>query len=326
MSLCILFAYCPGRRKAAFLLEHVMTTENFQACLAFTLKYEGGKSNDPRDPGGRTMKGVTQATYDAYRVKKALGRRDVFAIEAAERDEIYRTEYWEPVAGYDLRAGEDLCIFDFAVNSGVARARVVKASWHSFPITDAIEGICARRLSFLHALRTWSHFGAGWGRRVAACEALALRMAYGNSAPEVLTRRAREANRHSGKKSTQAVAGGTIMGSATIAHAVHGGMSGTTEICLLVVVVVLAGIFFFHAWRQSQRSDALTAAVAQMRAAQVSAAAALEAATAQAAVKEKAIAAEQDALIAAKAAILAASPTPVPPSQVTNKVPEEAKR
>jgi lysozyme family protein len=70
-----------------------MTAENFQACLVFTLKYEDGRSNDPHDPGGPTMEGVTQATYDAYRVKKALGRGDVFTIGAAERDEIYRKEY-----------------------------------------------------------------------------------------------------------------------------------------------------------------------------------------------------------------------------------------
>ena len=69
-----------------------MTAENFQACRAFTLKYEGGRSKDLHDPGGRTMEGVTQATYDAHRVKKALGRRDVFTMSAAERDEIYRKE------------------------------------------------------------------------------------------------------------------------------------------------------------------------------------------------------------------------------------------
>ena len=154
-----------------------MTAENFQACLAFTLKYEGGRSNDPRDPGGRTMEGVTQATYNAHRDKKALGRKDVFTIEAAERDEIYRNEYWDLVNGDVLRAGEDLCVFDFAVNSGVARAAGVLAVWRKSPVNDAIGGICTHRLSFMHALRTWSAFGAGWGRRVAACEASALQMA-----------------------------------------------------------------------------------------------------------------------------------------------------
>lgn len=228
----------------------------FQACLAFTLKWEGGKSNDPHDPGGRTMEGVTQATYDAYRAKKVLRRRDVFTIEAAERDEIYRNEYWDHIDGNLLGAGEDLCVFDFAVNSGPARALDVWTKLGPCKVDNKIHGICAHRLSFLHALRTWSHFGAGWGRRVAACEALAIRMAHGKAAPEVLTRKAGEANFHYGKKTTQAVAGGTIMGSATIAHAVHGGMSGATELRILVVVAVLAGISLFHAWRQSQRARA----------------------------------------------------------------------
>ncbi|MFZ0494444.1 MAG: glycosyl hydrolase 108 family protein [Methylocella sp.] len=233
-----------------------MTADNFQACLAFTLKYEGGGSDDPRDPGGRTMEGVTQATYDAWRDRAALARRDVFTMGAPERDAIYRNEYWDPVDGDVLRAGEDLCVFDFAVNSGVARARDKSAVWLKSPVNDAIGRICAHRLSFLHALRTWSYFGTGWGRRVAACEALAIRMAYGKSAPEILARKADEANFHSGKKTSQAAAGGAIAGSATIAHALHGGMNGAAEILILVVVAVLAGIVLFHAWRHSQRAAA----------------------------------------------------------------------
>jgi lysozyme family protein len=243
-------------------LEHIMTAEKFsdedlrfQACLAFTLKYEGGRSNDPRDPGGRTMEGVTQATYDACRAKKALGSRDVFAMSAAERDEIYR-EYWDLVNGDALRAGEDLCVFDFAVNSGVARARAISAVCRKSEVVDAIGKICAHRLSFLHALRTWRYFGTGWGRRVAACEALAIRMARGKEAKEVLTRKAHEAKLRSGKKATQATVGGAIAGSASIAHAVHGGMSGTTEIGILVAVAVVVGIVFFHAGRQGQRAVA----------------------------------------------------------------------
>ena len=49
---------------------------------------------------------------------------------AAERDEIYRNEYWNAVNGDRLRAGEDLCVFDFAVNSGPARAaRSLASLW-----------------------------------------------------------------------------------------------------------------------------------------------------------------------------------------------------
>ncbi len=228
----------------------------FQACLAFTLKYEGGRSNDPRDPGGRTMQGVTQATYDASRAKKLLGRKDVYMMGAAERDEIYRNEYWDLINGDMLRPGEDLCVFDFAVNSGVDRARRISAVWRKSPVADAIGRICAHRLSFLRALRTWRYFGAGWGRRVAACEALAIRMAHGKAAPEVLARKADAARSKAGKKSTQATVGGAIAGSAAIAHALHGGMSGTMEIVILVAVAVVLGIVLFHAGRQSQRAAA----------------------------------------------------------------------
>ena len=236
-----------------------MAAENFQPCLAFTLKYEGGRSNDPRDPGGRTMEGVTQRTYNAYCAKMGHGQKDVYLMLPQERDEIYHTGYWDAVKGDMLRHGEDLCVFDFAVNSGPARALARRAAVLKTPgisTGDLISGICARRLSFLHSLRTWGHFGGGWGRRVAACEALAIRMAYGKSAPEVLTRKATEAKFHSGKKATQATAGGSVTASAAIAHATHGGMSATAEISILAIVAIIAGIFLFHSWRQSQRANA----------------------------------------------------------------------
>ena len=37
--------------------------DNFDACLAFTLKEEGGYSDNPADPGGATNMGITLATY-----------------------------------------------------------------------------------------------------------------------------------------------------------------------------------------------------------------------------------------------------------------------
>ncbi|MGH6812869.1 MAG: glycosyl hydrolase 108 family protein [Methylocella sp.] len=233
-----------------------MTAENFPACLAFTLKYEGGRSDDPRDPGGRTMEGVTQATYDRYRNFYNLPKEDVFSIKPAMRDEIYRGEYWDLVNGDALRRGEDLCVFDLAVNSGVSRANRLSGVWKTHPIRDAIEGICAHRLSFLHALQTWSHFGAGWGRRVAGCEALALRMSHGEAASAILSSKAKEAAHHSGRKATQAVVAGTITGSAAIAHASHVGMSAASGIAIIGVVMTLTGILVFHAWRQSQRAAA----------------------------------------------------------------------
>jgi lysozyme family protein len=57
----------------------------------------------------------------AFSIKKDCLIR-VFDIPASERDEIYRTEYWNAVNGDALRPGENLCVFDLAVNSGPHRA------------------------------------------------------------------------------------------------------------------------------------------------------------------------------------------------------------
>ncbi len=46
-----------------------MATDNFERCLAITLKWEGGYSNHPDDPGGPTMRGIIQREYDAWRRK-----------------------------------------------------------------------------------------------------------------------------------------------------------------------------------------------------------------------------------------------------------------
>ncbi|MGH6935530.1 MAG: right-handed parallel beta-helix repeat-containing protein, partial [Methylocella sp.] len=67
--------------------------------------------------------------------------------------------------------------------------------------------------------------------------ALALRMAHGKAAPEVLARKADAPRSKAGKKSTQATVGGAVAGSAAIAHF---GMSATT-IAILIFISVLAG-------------------------------------------------------------------------------------
>jgi len=238
----------------------------FQACLAFTLKYEGGKSNDKHDPGGRTMQGVTQATYDSFRAKRGLARKDVFAMSAAERDEIYRRGYWNAVNGDVLRPGEDLCVFDFAVNSGPARACAIwkKCGGSNRLPADVVHDICAHRLSFLHALKTWKYFGKGWGRRVAACEALATSMVHGKAAPAVLPKKASEAKHRSGKASTMATVGASVAGSAGIAHYMSTG-STVAAIAAAVIVLLGGGIFFFQSWRHGQRADALTDAAAKLK-------------------------------------------------------------
>jgi len=94
----------------------------FHACLAETLKWEGGWSNHKLDPGGATMNGVIQRVYDAWRERGGKPRQSVRGISDAELTAIYDANYWRMVAGDLLPAGLDLAVFDFGVNSGPARA------------------------------------------------------------------------------------------------------------------------------------------------------------------------------------------------------------
>ena len=173
-----------------------MTAGNFDRCLELVLKHEGGFVNHPRDPGGATNQGVTQAVYDAFRRKRSLATQTVRRILPAEVRAIYRAQYWDAVRGDDLPAGVDYCAFDFAVNSGVSRsakflqrAAGVTDDGRVGPATvaavrgrdagDLVSDVCTARLAFLRRLPHWPTFGKGWQRRVDDVRAFAMSMAGG---------------------------------------------------------------------------------------------------------------------------------------------------
>lgn len=87
--------------------------------LVFTLKWEGGFTNNPLDPGGPTNFGIIQSRYDQYRKSKGLSRQSVQAITKAEYTEIYDKYYWEPVRAKWVDGTLGLALFDTAVNLGV---------------------------------------------------------------------------------------------------------------------------------------------------------------------------------------------------------------
>ena len=99
-----------------------MTRTRFQDALNFVMRWEGGLADHPNDPGGRTMKGVTQRTYDRWRADNGLPMRDVAQIEDAELEAIYEDGYWSRGRCDRLRAQLDLVQFDTGVNMGPNRA------------------------------------------------------------------------------------------------------------------------------------------------------------------------------------------------------------
>jgi lysozyme family protein len=159
---------------------------SYAVALPNVLKLEGGKVNHPKDPGGRTNMGVTQRVYDGFRRNRNLPVRSVYDIERHEVEAIYRLQYWDKIRGDELPAGVDLVVFDGAVNSGPLQSvkwlqaalgggvridgvlgEASLAAVKAHPDHDAlVAAICAIRLRFLKALRTWSTFGRGWTARV----------------------------------------------------------------------------------------------------------------------------------------------------------------
>jgi len=96
--------------------------DNFPWMLQFTLKEEGGYSDDPNDYGGATNYGITQGEYNRYRYGKGLPARSVAYITVDEYTDIYRTGYYNLVGGPNFNKSLSCVLFDYAVNCGVSRS------------------------------------------------------------------------------------------------------------------------------------------------------------------------------------------------------------
>lgn len=160
---------------------------NFDTETQWLLVHEGGYVNHPKDPGGATNRGVTQRTYDGYRKRMGLPIQSVRSIIMLEVLDIYKTQYWDKIAGDQLPTGLDYAVYDFAVNSGPKRAVQflqellgnvaadgimgnqtlgALAAFGPKDMPGLIEGYCEKRWNWMQTLTTWSTFGTGWTRRV----------------------------------------------------------------------------------------------------------------------------------------------------------------
>lgn len=176
---------------------------NFQRALSLVLKHEGGWADHPKDPGGATMRGVTLATFRRY-VKPNATKDDLRKITDEQLAMVYRRYYWDAVAGAELPDGIDYAVFDFAVNSGPARAAkylqaivgtkqdgkigpatlaATRAMFHA----EVIHKLCDSRMAYLKRAKgssgalkgklLWPTFGKGWASRVTDVRRQALELA-----------------------------------------------------------------------------------------------------------------------------------------------------
>lgn len=156
--------------------------ETFDIIFPDLMQSEGGFSNDPKDPGGATYKGIT-LTYYRLHVDAKATVATLKALTDQQVHDYYKKFYWDTVKGDLLPAGIDYSVFDFGVNSGQATAvmklqRIVGttsdgvvgnqtlAAVAQFSQSDLIDKYNSARLDYLKRLPGWSHDGNGWTNRV----------------------------------------------------------------------------------------------------------------------------------------------------------------
>ena len=156
--------------------------DNFEKCLELILHHEGGFVDHPEDPGGMTNMGITKKVYERF-LGKELCEKDMRMMPMEHVAKIYRKNYWDKVKADDLPSGVDLCVFDWAVNSGTKRAVCAlqeavgaKPDGVMGPMTlgkvkekedlELLEMMKEKRENFYRSLtRLFKTFGTGWLRR-----------------------------------------------------------------------------------------------------------------------------------------------------------------
>lgn len=155
----------------------------FSRCTSVVLQAEGWDTytDTPGDRGGPTKYGITLATLSAYRGHPCIAA-DVQALGEPEALDIYRANYWHPVAGDQLPPGVNLMTFDCAVNQGPGHA----VRWLQAAAGAPVDGVIgpatvgailradsqallqvfkAERLASYKQNTEWEQFGKGWTAR-----------------------------------------------------------------------------------------------------------------------------------------------------------------
>ncbi|MDE8343752.1 MAG: glycosyl hydrolase 108 family protein [Acidocella sp.] len=153
-------------------------TPSFLSAFQKLLGNEGGYVDNPADPGGATMWGITQRVARAHGYTGAM--QDLPQSTAMD---IAYAEYWKP---HQLDALDPLVafqVFDAVYNGGPAGRWLQQAAdivntdgiigpatieaVNSEPVSKIIGRFDAYRLLYMAELGEWPNFGRGWARRIA---------------------------------------------------------------------------------------------------------------------------------------------------------------
>lgn len=150
----------------------------FDQAFEIVLGHEGGLTDNPNDPGGKTKYGISQRSYPDV---------DIANLTEDDAKAIYKKDYWDKLHLDTADPSLALIAFDAAVNNGVGAA----TKWLQGALGVAADGIIgsgtqaalaactgdkahtalvdmhASRINMMAGLPTWKQFGKGWSKRLA---------------------------------------------------------------------------------------------------------------------------------------------------------------
>jgi len=137
----------------------VIGGDAWKIAYAAMRKYEGATCvHDP----GRTLKGVTQTTYNAWRKGKGLPTADVCtSLTEQEAETIYYERYWLTSGADKLPKAVAITVFDFAVNAGTGQSNKALAQCGA-----NVKCINDYRENFYRNARSFALYGRGWLNRL----------------------------------------------------------------------------------------------------------------------------------------------------------------
>jgi lysozyme family protein len=157
--------------------------ENFNKALSLVLKSEGTWSDNIKDPGGATMKGITLQVYREWKKDPDITKEQLKNISDQEVHDLYQQLYWNKIYADSLPTGIDYALFDASVNMGVLQS--TKLIQKTIGVTadgamgpksisaiqandskELIEKFSTTKEDFYKGLKLFPVFGKGWLNRV----------------------------------------------------------------------------------------------------------------------------------------------------------------
>jgi murein DD-endopeptidase MepM/ murein hydrolase activator NlpD len=136
-------------------VESLKNPSTFKIAMQFSMRWEGGYSNDAKDRGGETKYGISKNAYPHEDIKK---------LTLSKAVDIYKKDYWDKLNLDVYKPKAAIVLMDIAMNHGIGRAK----QWIS--LAGDADALLNRRVQFYHKIvqkdPTQAKFLKGWLNRV----------------------------------------------------------------------------------------------------------------------------------------------------------------